>query len=217
MTRPALQINHHDILGASPPGAPGRFAQAGRQRLAQCHLLRHAVNSGKGRALKTGFEFFCSRFQDRPGLVTADGDGQHRPADILRVAEEFDKRPTELVLGARRFSGKVPLRSRLGNRIMSSLFGPLAGQRISDTQTGLRAIPAAFVKALSAVEGERFEFELAMLIAAGQRGIRLREVPIETVYLDGNRASHFDPLRDSLKVFLLLVRSFLAGRARDAR
>ncbi|MET0812090.1 MAG: bifunctional glycosyltransferase family 2/GtrA family protein [Microbacterium sp.] len=171
-------------------------------------VITHAVNEGKGAALKTGFDHVLER---HPGedVVTADADGQHTVGDILRVAEELRRDAaagrTVVVLGCRGFTGSVPLRSRLGNGISRGLFRAAAGWRLSDTQTGLRGIPSAVLPWMRDQPGERFEYEQNVLLRSHRDGIETREIPIETVYLDRNASSHFRPVVDSLRVVLPVV------------
>ena len=172
-------------------------------------VLRHAVNLGKGAALKTGLNHALWRFPAAPGLITADADGQHRPDDILRVAEALAEHPDRLVLGARQFECASPWRSRLGNALTRILFRGLYGQGLIDTQTGLRGIPRSLIPALLRIQATGYEFELHMLVLARCRNMRIEQVPIETVYLEGNRTSHFRPIRDSLRVYAVLLQ-FLA-------
>ena len=82
----------------------------------------------------------------------------------------------------------------------------LCGVAVSDTQTGLRGIPAAFMRHLMNVKGERFEFETYMLLEAGEQKVGIREVPIETVYLNDNKGSHFNPLLDSARIYLVFAK-----------
>ena len=168
----------------------------------ECVLLTHEANRGKGRALKTGFQYLCDHSADSAlcGVVTADADGQHTPGDIQAVAEALIVHPHSLILGCRRFVGKVPLRSRLGNGITRGVFA-LAGVRVSDTQTGLRAIPSAALAWMSQLPGERYEYETRMLLEAKSHELPFYEVPIDTVYLDGNKSSHFHVLRDSIFIY----------------
>ena len=170
-----------------------------------CVLLRHPENRGKGRALKTAFEWFLRNCPDDLGVVTVDGDGQHEIGDILNCARELELHPDALVLGARNFKqAGIPARSRFGNRFTSGVFRYLCGITASDTQTGLRGIPAAFAGRLMDVAGERFDFETNMLLETNQAGIRIREVPIRTVYLEENKSSHFRPLLDSWRIYKLI-------------
>jgi len=172
-----------------------------------CRLLTHAVNLGKGRALKTGFNHVLTAYGSKaPGVVTADADGQHRPEDILRVAHRMAAHPRAVVLGVRAFDGAVPWRSRFGNRVTRHVLRFVAGLTVTDSQTGLRGLPMAFVPHCLALEGERYEYETNMLVAAGARQFTLSEVPIATVYIENNRSSHFNPLFDSMKIYFVLLR-----------
>ena len=169
-------------------------------------VLRHAVNLGKGAALKTGMNFILVEHPEVSGIVTVDADGQHDPADVILVARRFAENPEALVLGARAFAGHVPLRSRLGNSITQTAMRLVAGQRLSDTQTGLRAIPRGLVERMLSVAASGYEFELEMLIAAKHLGFEVIEQPIRTIYEAGNPTSHFEPLRDSMRIFFVLLR-----------
>ncbi|MBW9093339.1 bifunctional glycosyltransferase family 2/GtrA family protein [Microbacterium jejuense] len=171
-------------------------------------VLRHDVNRGKASALRTGFDHVLD-VHAGDDVVTADADGQHTVADILRVADELRadaaKGAPTLVLGCRDFSGRVPLRSRAGNAVARAVFRLAAGWSLSDTQTGLRGIPSQFLEWVRDRPGERFAYEQNVLLHCRRAGIATREVPIETVYLDGNASSHFRPIVDSLRVMLPLL------------
>lgn len=175
------------------------------------HVLRHAVNLGKGRALKTGTNYFLSEFPELDGLVTADGDGQHTPADIVRVAQVLLTCGESIVLGTRTFAAGVPLRSRFGNDLTRHIFAFVTGARLADTQTGLRGFPRRLLPQLMVLDGERYEYEMTVLAHLCRMGDKPVEVPIETVYLDGNRTSHFDPIRDSMRIYFVLVRFYLSA------
>lgn len=168
-------------------------------------VIAHPVNRGKGEALKLGFEYVRRAF---PGedVVTADADGQHRVDDIARVAQELcgQERPT-LVLGARTFSGAVPWRSRCGNALARAVFRFTTGLAVHDTQTGLRGYPAELLAWACDVQGERFEYELAVLLEAASNSIPVREIEVDTVYFGANAGSHFRPISDSLRAFRPLL------------
>ncbi len=180
------------------------FEQAAQ--LPGVQVLRHAVNLGKGAALKTGIRHALSEFPGLTGIVTADADGQHHPEDIERVAARLLEHPAALVMGCRRFDGRVPLRSRVGNILTGKLMQMAIGGSLQDTQTGLRGIPAALAGRLLRLEARGYEFELEMLIAAHQEGVPLVEVPIRTIYEPGNRSSHFNPITDSMRIYFVLLR-----------
>lgn len=176
------------------------FAQAKRQF--GCVVLRHSANFGKGRALKTAFQYCLAHYPDAVGCVTADSDGQHTPACIEAVIQALCETPNALVLGVRDFNkANVPPRSQFGNKLTRLMFKLLVGLSITDTQTGLRGIPTGYMQALLQTGGERFEFESNMLIESKQHNLPILEVPIETVYLEDNASSHFHPLRDSARVY----------------
>lgn len=172
------------------------------QRRWGCIVLRHAVNLGKGRALKTAFNYCLNTWPQAPGCVTADSDGQHTPECILKVMKALTEHPDSLILGCRNFNEQdVPLRSSFGNKCTCFMFKALVGLSIQDTQTGLRAIPTDFMRQLMNTQGERFEFESNMLIDTKDNDVPIVEVPIETVYIEENKTSHFHPLRDSARIY----------------
>lgn len=173
-------------------------------------VLFHAVNQGKGRALKTAFNYCLLQDPNLVGCVTADSDGQHLPEDILHCGEMLSRHPESLVLGCRDFDdASVPSKSRYGNKITRTLFRYLCGLKITDTQTGLRGIPARFMRELLVVPGERFEFETNMLIASTDR-YPIKEIGIKTIYdSKTDHATHFDPIKDSLRIYRILGKIFL--------
>lgn len=173
-------------------------------RLAGADVLTLERNAGKGQALKTGFRHIRDLWPDAD-VVCADSDGQHRVADILRVAERVGRVDRAIVLGGRRFTGCVPARSRVGNTVSRVAFRLASGQRVHDTQTGLRGYPAALLGWLLQVPGDRFEYELHVLLDARAAGHPIDEIAIETVYLEGNESSHFRPVVDSVRVMLPLL------------
>ena len=173
-------------------------------------VLRHEVNRGKGRALKTAFAYVREHRPDSRGVVTVDGDGQHGAEDVRRLAEALLADDSRLYLGVRDFSRpEVPSRSRFGNRTTSLAFRLLCGLRISDTQTGLRGIPRRFLEPLEQVAGERFEYETNMLLELRRLRIPYTELPIETIYIEENQTSHFRPVRDSVRIYWLILRHFI--------
>ncbi|WP_307858275.1 bifunctional glycosyltransferase family 2/GtrA family protein [Cellulomonas fulva] len=181
-------------------------------------VLRHDENRGKGRALKTGFAHVAARHPGAP-VVCADCDGQHTVSDVLVVADRAARGDADVVLGARRFTGEVPLRSRFGNAVTRAAFHLGTRHRVQDTQTGLRAYPGRVLPWLAGIGGERFEYELRVLLRAVAEGLTVVEVPIATVYLDANASSHFRPLVDSARVYAPLLRfaaSSLTAFAVDA-
>ncbi len=167
-------------------------------------VLHHECNRGKGGALKTGMAAALEAGESR-GIVTADADGQHSVQDIVRVALALKERPAMLVLGVREFGSDVPLRSKFGNILTRNLMRFFTGQAITDTQTGLRGIPVSYVPQLLEIDADGYEFEMDMLVQCKGR-YRIFEVSIRTIYIDGNASSHFNPVMDSMRIYLVLFR-----------
>jgi glycosyltransferase involved in cell wall biosynthesis len=167
-------------------------------------VLEHAVNLGKGAALKTGINYVLCNFPNIQGIVTADADGQHATEDIIRLASLM--MPDSLVLGTRRLRSSIPFRSFVGNTITRAAVRAVVGEKIQDTQTGLRCIPRNLASELLRIPSNGYEFELDMLIAAKHLSFGIRQEPIRTIYLDGNRSSHFNPLLDSMRIYFVLLR-----------
>ena len=157
-----------------------------RARALGATVLVHGLNRGKGAALKTAFSYLLEQVPTVAGAVTADADGQHLPADIRAVARELGLHQDSLVLGCRRFDGNgVPARSKLGNNFMLGAMRVLCGVDVSDTQTGLRGLPASLMRRMLAVVRDGYEFETEMLVLARRAG-GIFEVPITTVYEGDN-------------------------------
>lgn len=176
-----------------------------------CKVCTHAVNLGKGRAIKTGLNYAIANYPDITGVVTADADGQHLPEDIIKVRHKLVESPGNFILGCRSFGKNIPLRSKLGNEITKKVFYVLTGVKVSDTQTGLRGIPVRYIAECLKLDGERYEYEINMLASCGKNKISIKEVPIATVYIDQNRSSHFNPVVDSIKIYFVLFRFVLSS------
>ena len=174
-------------------------------------VLRHFTNLGKGMALRTGLNHAACSFAHSVGVVTLDADGQHLADDVLAVARQLALSPSSLILGRRDFDAATPLRSRFGNVVTRHVMRWLTGLSVSDTQTGLRGIPLSFIPLLLRLNTRGYDFELDMLIQAGEHHIPIVEIPIATVYLEGNKSSHFNPLLDSMKIYLVFLRFNLSS------
>jgi len=170
-------------------------------------VLTHEVNKGKGRAMKTAFAWCLDNRPNIDGVVTVDGDNQHRPKDVMACVKAMEKDPTKLWLGVRDFSLEhVPFRSKAGNMITRSIMKLACGVSVSDTQTGLRAIPASMLELMCRIRGERYEYETQMLLSVRDEKLGIGEVIIDTVYIDENQTSHFNALKDSWKIYKIIFR-----------
>lgn len=174
-------------------------------------LLEHEVNKGKGAAMKTAFAYIRDRFPADESVITVDADGQHLVSDAIRVANKLSGHPAALVLGSRKFTGNVPFKSRAGNAITRAVFRFCTGVRVYDTQTGLRAFSASRIPEMLALKGDRYEYEINQLIYCTKNKIEIVEEWIDTVYIEENRSSHFHAVKDSFRIYkvLLLGTSFI--------
>ena len=173
---------------------------------AGAHVISYEHNRGKGYALREGFTWIRDVAGDSPEcVVTADADGQHTLNDIFRVGRRCTD-TGKSVLGVREFVGHVPARSRIGNTATSALFWLATGWKLKDTQTGLRAFPVALLPALLEVQGDRYEYELRVLLHLAKFRHPVTQIPIETIYEAGNPTSHFRPLQDSARIWAPLLK-----------
>ncbi len=204
----------------SRPDLQGHFEEC--ERIDGCIVVHHKVNMGKGAALKTGFRYITDNLPGCECVVTADSDGQHLPCDILKVADAVEQHPESLWLGSRFAKSseaiddrenvtRIPLRSRLGNGITRLTFRLSSGISVRDTQTGLRGISRKNIIRFLTIEGDRYEFEMNMLYFCASEHIPVREVSICTVYINKNEGSHFDPLKDSVKVYKRFLKYLLVS------
>ncbi len=178
-----------------------------------CRILRHVINFGKGIALKSAFNHILDNRPDINGTVTVDCDGQHVIEDILTCARLVHEHPDHLILGCRQFDDKeIPLRSRFGNKFTRHFIKLLCGINVSDTQTGLRGMSRTLIQEYFAkTKGERFEYEMNMLLCARECQIPILEFPIRTIYLENNESSHFNPFIDSIRIYKVFLKFMLSS------
>ena len=132
--------------------------------------------------------------------MTADSDGQHTVEDVLRMAEDHARDPSGLLLGSRDFSQEhVPPKSRMGNRITSVVFRLLYGCWVGDSQTGLRGCHRDLLPAMIAVPGDRYEYEMNVLIECAAMRVPMRPLPIETVNERNYAGRHVRAYRGSAR------------------
>ena len=199
-------------------GSGEAYAGIFREAVTAARVVSLPANGGKGHALKAAFSSLRGLAEDEDTIVTLDCDGQHRVEDAVRVCGEAVRQPDALFLGSRRQSAASPLRSRLGNAVTRAAFRLSTETAVYDTQTGLRAFSARLIPEMLDIPGERYEYETNVLLSCSRRGIPIREVPIQTVYLDGNQSSHFHVFRDSWMItreVLKFSASSLAGFLTD--
>ncbi|MBR6689293.1 MAG: bifunctional glycosyltransferase family 2/GtrA family protein [Clostridia bacterium] len=163
-------------------------------------LLIHEINKGKGVALKTAMKYIKELgIEDK--VLTIDADGQHKIEDGIKLLENLESGKKEFVTGSRTFKEKIPLKNRIGNVINSYTFMLLSGKKVKDTLNGLRAFNTNLIEFLLEVEGERYEYEMNVIIQCAKNKINIKEVPIDVVYHEGENTSHFRAIIDSIRIY----------------
>jgi len=171
-------------------------------------VLRHEVNYGKGKALRTGFTYITENLPDIEAVVTADCDGQHKIKDIENILQIMEEDKNLFVIGGRfqDKSVKVPIKSQIGNGLTRVIFRVATGLKVIDTQTGLRGIPKSLFPEMLTIKGDRYEYEMNMLLKLTEWDVPYKEVPIETIYENNNKGSHYNPLKDSARIFVQILK-----------
>ena len=171
-------------------------------------VIEHNTNKGKGEAIKSGIRYYRKHFIDKyKGVVMIDCDGQHRVWDMDKVGQEMIH-SDKFTMGVRNFNiDGVPFRNKIGNKITSLVFKWMFGVYIKDTQTGLRGVPNRLIDTVLKIDGERYEYEISMLIDIVKMKEEIKEVEIETVY-DNNkkRYSYFNPFKDSYRIYKEMIK-----------
>lgn len=175
-------------------------------------LLTHEINCGKGAALKNAFRYIAEHDAAQTRcIITLDSDGQHGEKDILAIARRAQSDGDKIIMGVRTFAEDVPLRSRFGNILTRKIMRMVSQVDLSDTQTGLRCLPLSFARATLNIEANRYEFELECILLAKRNNIPILQLPIETIYIDNNASSHFRPVVDSLRIYLVFIRYLMVS------
>ena len=172
--------------------------------------LNHEKNMGKGKALKTAFQFI-KELGIEGTIVTADSDGQHKVSDAIKLCDYTKKHPKELVLGSRKRDENVPLRSFLGNTITRSVYRMVTKTDIYDTQTGLRCFTDLLIDYMLEIPGDRYEYEMNVLLESSGYNIKIKEITIETIYIENNAKSHFNTVKDSWKIYKEILKFSLSS------
>ena len=169
------------------------------------HYIHYKKNKGKGYALKVGLSFIQKHFKDNYIVVTMDSDGQHKVEDAVRVCDACEEKGS-FVLGSRYFDKKAPFKSRFGNWMARTTFLISTHHKIYDTQTGLRAFDSSLIDTLINVEGNRYEYEMNVLLALIRQKTPIEEVKIETIYFNDNKGTHYNPLKDTWRIFKEVIK-----------
>jgi hypothetical protein len=175
-------------------------------------ILSHEINKGKGAALKTGIKYINKTIKNDYIIVTMDCDGQHTIKDALKLSNYATKNKNELIIGKRLRNKKIPLRSRIGNGITRFFYRTITKVDVYDTQSGLRAFSNKLVPLMLEIEGNRFEYEMNVLLECSSKKIKITEIEIETIYIDNNSHSHFRTIKDSLKIYKNIIKFLTSSK-----
>lgn len=198
-----LVINHIQVIVVDD-GSGEEYKKVFDQL--SCKVEQYEENKGKGYALKYGYRSF-ENLGCHDVVVTSDCDGQHSLGDILRIAQKAKENYGALILGKREFQkGEVPFKSKVGNRITAKVFNAMTGLHLTDTQTGLRAFSGSQIESMCRIQGDAYEYEMNVLMVLAKEKKKIIEMPIETIYEDNNKGSHFNGLTDSLKIYLEIMK-----------
>jgi glycosyltransferase involved in cell wall biosynthesis len=143
-------------------------------------ILKHAINMGKGLALKTGIEFALKRNPEL--IITIDADGQHEPSEIPKLINQIKEHKADLVIGSRTKPDNMPLLYRYGNFFIHSTFR-LLFQNIKDTQSGFRIFNPDINEKIK-WQASDYKVEAEVLANANKHNLKCIEVPINTIYQD---------------------------------
>ncbi|QNJ97793.1 b-glycosyltransferase [Constantimarinum furrinae] len=173
-------------------------------QIEQIHIPK---NKGKGNALKLGFKYAVGLGYDY--AITLDSDGQHFPSDIPVFIEELVKSDNKnmLLIGDRNMNeADVLARSRKGNRVSTYWVKAVTGLDLKDSQSGFRLYP---IKALDKIRffrnTKKFEFEVEVIVKAHWSDIEVKNVPINILYDQSERVSHFRPFMDIARIVVLII------------
>jgi len=173
----------------------------------KAHVLRDP-HQGKGFALRSGFRQAKGEL-----VVTLDADGSHQPEEIPLVLRYIRENKADFVVGSRFFNSeanktKIPKVNRTGNKMFNYLIGYLTGVKISDSQSGFRAIRSSLIKKMK-LSSHGYEVESEMLVKALRMGARVAETPISFDQRTVGK-SKLDPIRDGTRILYAIIASYLS-------
>lgn len=178
------------------------------------HLISYEDNKGKGYALKEGLKYIKNNYKDKYIIVTMDSDGQHNIKDAKRLIEYTENNQNVLAIGKRLRDKKIPLRSKIGNGITKFVFFLTTGVKVYDTQSGLRCFSDKLIDFMLDVDGDRFEYEMNVLMMCAKNKIKMKEIVIETIYIDNNSGSHFNKFKDSYLIYKDIFKNIFKRRTK---
>lgn len=173
-------------------------------------LLKHACNKGKGAAIKTGLRYIEDNLNDYTGVITADSDNRYSINEILKVSRAL-KKSDDYILGCRKFSKDLSLKYKIGNIMLKYAFAAACGQKLKDTQTGLRGFRTSLIPELLKIEGTSYDYETNVLLWIMKLDVQIKEIDIDTLYYGNTSSKHFHPVRDSIKIYSRMIKFALSS------
>lgn len=168
-------------------------------------ILKHEKNKGKGAALKTAMRHIRDCIPECEHFITCDADGQHKVQDVIRVRERLLK-GDKFVLTVRERKTKIPFRSMFGNNLSRIVYALLTNKYLSDNQSGLRGFAREHIEWLCEVERDNYDYEMNVLYYASKKGVRISTIPIDAIYIGNNESSHFNPVKDTVRIYKSLFK-----------
>lgn len=163
-------------------------------------VIAHQNNRGKGAALKTGMAYIKDSMPQIKHFITCDADGQHRVEDVIRVRQQL-LAGHKFVLTMRTMRRDIPLRSQVGNVLSRVVYALLTKRYLSDNQSGLRGFHCSYIKWMLRVQRDNYDYEMNVLYYAAKKGISIHTIPIDAIYIDNNQSSHFQPVKDTVRIY----------------
>ena len=200
-----INKDDYDII-VIDDGSGNKYLDIFKECKKYAHVISYQVNKGKGYALKTGLKYIKDNYKYDYLVITMDADGQHTIEDTVRLSSLCKNERDTLIIGKRVRGWETPIKSRIGNIITSFMFKIKTGKYIYDTQTGLRVFSNELIDYMIKIDGDRFEYEMNVLLGCIKDKIPIKEVEISYIYINNNEGSHFNIFKDSYQIYKNLFR-----------
>jgi len=185
-------------------GSTDRTAQVARA--AGAAVVRHPFNMGYGVALQTAYKYATRRGYDI--LVQLDGDGQHDPSYIPRLAEQVTSGATDVCVGTRFLENLgyfPPFFRRVGMVVFGYIASRATGRRVTDPTSGYQALSRG---AFGFFQSDLFPFDYPdadVLILLHRAGFRVNEIPVRMKPSPTGKSMHGGVLKPMFYVFKMFL------------
>lgn len=172
-----------------------------------CKVVHHSVNLGKGRAIKTGFNYILCHYKDAIGCVTTDCNGSFKSEDIRKIVDSLMDDQSKLIMGRRVLEGAKDYTGKAvtGYKVLQLSFKYLVGIEIHDPQCVLKGIPISYMKKLMTIWGEGYEFDTKMITSCKKFQVGVREVQLNTEYEKRRNVYKYRTIKDNIPIYLTFV------------